>query len=129
MLVLDVLFDHIQRISSNVEIIQGLVQFVQFRQLKSEWSIASVWSRTDDFRSTPKNRHRHRLSACLKSAKGGSDADADDVAQSEADHFMKCPAARLDSTCAIWVRCSNTGTTRQFANRCNDVVSVANQSA
>ena len=28
-------------------------------------SFASVWSRTDDFRSTPINRHRYRASACL----------------------------------------------------------------
>src|SRR6267142_3789731 len=32
-------------------------------------SFASVWPRTDDFRSTPINRHRYRASACLKSAK------------------------------------------------------------
>ena len=31
-------------------------------------SFASVWACTDDFRSTPKNRHRHSPSACLKSA-------------------------------------------------------------
>jgi hypothetical protein len=36
MLVLDALFDHIQQISSNVEIIGSLVQFAQFRQLMSE---------------------------------------------------------------------------------------------
>ena len=36
MLVLDALFDHIQQISSNVEIIGRLVQFAQFRQLMSE---------------------------------------------------------------------------------------------
>jgi hypothetical protein len=36
MLVLDALFDHIQQISSNVEIIGILVQFAQFRQLMSE---------------------------------------------------------------------------------------------
>jgi hypothetical protein len=31
-------------------------------------SFASVWPRTDDFRSTPINRHRYRASACLKCA-------------------------------------------------------------
>src|SRR5437660_11835485 len=36
-------------------------------------SFASVWRRTDDFRSTPKNRHRHRPSTCLKGANNGSD--------------------------------------------------------
>jgi hypothetical protein len=36
MLVLDALFDHIQQISSNVEIIGILVKFAQFRQLMSE---------------------------------------------------------------------------------------------
>jgi hypothetical protein len=36
MLVLDALFDHIQQISSNVEIIGSLVQFAQFWQLMSE---------------------------------------------------------------------------------------------
>jgi hypothetical protein len=36
MLVLDALFDHIQQISPNVEIIESLVQFAQFRQLMSE---------------------------------------------------------------------------------------------
>jgi len=36
MFVLDVLFDHIQQISSNIEIIGSLVQFAQFRQLMSE---------------------------------------------------------------------------------------------
>ena len=34
--VLDALFDHIQQISSNVEITGSLVQFAQFRQLMSE---------------------------------------------------------------------------------------------
>jgi hypothetical protein len=34
-------------------------------------SIASVWPRTDDFRSTPINRHRYRASACLKRANSG----------------------------------------------------------
>ena len=34
--VLDALFDHIQQISSNVEIIGSLVQFAQFWQLMSE---------------------------------------------------------------------------------------------
>ena len=29
-------------------------------------SFASVWPRTDDFRSTPVNRHRYRASGCLK---------------------------------------------------------------
>ena len=33
-------------------------------------SFASVWPRTDDFRSTPINRHRYRASACLKCARG-----------------------------------------------------------
>jgi hypothetical protein len=36
MLVLDALFDHIQQISSNVEITGSLVQFAQLRQLMSE---------------------------------------------------------------------------------------------
>jgi hypothetical protein len=36
MFVLDVLFDHIQQIASNVEIIGRLVQFAQFRRLMSE---------------------------------------------------------------------------------------------
>src|SRR5439155_13073552 len=37
-------------------------------------SFASVWRRIDDFRSTPKNRHRHCPSACLKGANNGSGA-------------------------------------------------------
>jgi hypothetical protein len=41
MLVLDALFDHIQQISSNVEIIGSLVQFAQFRQLMSELGLVS----------------------------------------------------------------------------------------
>jgi hypothetical protein len=36
MLVLDALFDHIQQISSNIEIMGSLVRFAQFRQLMSE---------------------------------------------------------------------------------------------
>ena len=36
-------------------------------------SFASVWPRTDDFRSTPINRHRYRASACLKCANNGKD--------------------------------------------------------
>jgi hypothetical protein len=36
MFALDALFDHIRRISSNVEIIGSLVQFTQFWQLMSE---------------------------------------------------------------------------------------------
>jgi len=42
MLVLDALFDHIQQISSNVEIIGILVQFAQFRQLMSELGLGRV---------------------------------------------------------------------------------------
>jgi hypothetical protein len=42
MLVLDALFDHIQQISSNVEIIGILVQFAQFRQLISELGLGRV---------------------------------------------------------------------------------------
>ena len=34
-------------------------------------SFASVWPRTDDFRSSPINRHRYRASACLKCANSG----------------------------------------------------------
>jgi hypothetical protein len=34
-------------------------------------SIASAWPRTDDFRSTPINRHRCRASGCLKCAMSG----------------------------------------------------------
>jgi endonuclease YncB( thermonuclease family) len=36
-------------------------------------SIASGWACIGDFRSTPKNRHRHRPSACLKRAMNGPD--------------------------------------------------------
>ncbi len=39
MFVLDVLFDHIQQIASNVEIIGRLVQFAQFRRLMSELGV------------------------------------------------------------------------------------------
>ena len=49
------------------------------RQLSNEvccGSFASVWPRTDDFRSIPINRHRYRASACLKCAKLGSRHDA-----------------------------------------------------
>ena len=34
-------------------------------------SFASVWPRTDDFRSIPMNRRRYRASACLECAKNG----------------------------------------------------------
>ena len=33
------------------------------------WVIRVGWCRTDDFRSTPINRHRYRASGCLKRAK------------------------------------------------------------
>jgi hypothetical protein len=36
MLVLDALFDHIQQISSNVEIIGSLLQFARFRHLSEQ---------------------------------------------------------------------------------------------
>jgi hypothetical protein len=37
-------------------------------------SFASVWPRTDDFRSTPINRQCYRASACLECARNGSGA-------------------------------------------------------
>jgi hypothetical protein len=47
MLVLDALFDHIQQISSNVEIIGILVKFAQFRQLMSELGLGCVKTKSD----------------------------------------------------------------------------------
>jgi hypothetical protein len=46
MRVLDALFDHIQQISSNVEITGSLVQFAQFRQLMSDWVILDATETT-----------------------------------------------------------------------------------
>src|SRR3954447_10419610 len=39
-------------------------------------SFTSVWPHTDDFRSTPINRHRYRASGCLKGANNGPNLDA-----------------------------------------------------
>jgi len=33
--------------------------------------------------------------------------DADGIAKTEADHFMKCQAAGSGSMCAIWAECSH----------------------
>jgi hypothetical protein len=59
-------------------------------------SIASVWPRTDDFRSTAINRHRYRASACLKSANSGSRTHSINSSQ-QGDHLavMFIRAARL----------------------------------
>ena len=45
MLALDALFDPIQQILSNVEIIGSLVQFTQFRQLMSELGLGCAKTR------------------------------------------------------------------------------------
>jgi len=37
--------------------------------------------------------------------------DADGIAETEADHFMKCPGCGEWSTCATWAKCSSMGTT------------------
>ena len=35
-------------------------------------SVASIWPRTDDFRSPPINGHHYRASGCLKCARSGN---------------------------------------------------------
>jgi hypothetical protein len=57
MFVLDVLFDHIQQISSNIEIIGSLVQFAQFRQLMSEFQKRKSSMRVYVFRCSSNNGH------------------------------------------------------------------------
>jgi hypothetical protein len=40
--------------------------------------------------------------------------DADGVAETEADHFMECPAAGNGSICATWTKCCRMFTTRRL---------------
>jgi hypothetical protein len=77
MLVLDALFDHIQRISSHVEIIGSLVQCSPISAIDVRvGSIASFWPWHDHFRSTPTNGHSQGALACLKSANSGLPGDS-----------------------------------------------------
>ena len=57
-------------------------------------------------KSSPKGKNREDLPR-------NNGIDADGVAQTEADHFVKCPAAINGSTCAISVRCWSMFTVRR----------------
>jgi len=75
MLVLDALFDHIQQISSHVEIIGAWSSARPCRQVMSELGQTEKNSlRENVFRVTPESEHCSMQSACLTGAGGGNAA-------------------------------------------------------